>query len=155
MKRECGSCTKCCEGWLHAKIGNYEMHKGKPCHFISINKGCTIYAKRPHDPCVTFKCEWLQNADIPEWMKPNEIQAIFKTDAINNIPYLNLREAGKTLDSRVLTWAIQYAITNNINLCWEVENSEYWLGSLEFNEAMSAQSKGKFRDQAPTHLPLV
>ena len=31
VKKECGTCTKCCEGWLGANIKGHEMYPGKPC----------------------------------------------------------------------------------------------------------------------------
>ena len=64
MKRECGTCTKCCEGWLTGEALGHNFYPGKPCHFLAVNKGCTVYAKRPKDPCSSYKCAWLANEDI-------------------------------------------------------------------------------------------
>lgn len=139
MKRECGTCTKCCEGWLVGEALGYKFYQGKPCHFISIGKGCSVYAKRPKDPCVTYKCTWLINENIPEWMKPSEINAIIDERINDGIKYLSVSEAGSKLDSSVLTWIIEYALANQINLLWKVNNGSHWIGSPEFNSMMLKQ----------------
>lgn len=38
--------------------------------------------------------------------------------------------------SNVLTWVIQYALNNGINLRWQVENGNHWIGHQDFMEAM-------------------
>lgn len=141
LKRECGTCTKCCEGWLVGEALGHKFYLGKPCHFIAIGKGCTIYAKRPKDPCVSYKCGWLSNADIPEWMKPNEINAILDFCEIEKIQYLKVIEAGERLDSRVLTWIIQYVISNNLNLYWTVDGGANWIGTPNFTDAIQRLSQ--------------
>jgi len=130
--RKCGNCTKCCEGHLSGEALGHSFYKGKPCHFIAIGKGCTVYEKRPKDPCATYKCGWLYNPDIPEWFKPNEINAIVNMRVINGIEYLSLKEAGQTLRSDVLSWVIQYGLNNKLNIYWEVNGGANYLGSPEF-----------------------
>lgn len=136
-KRSCGDCTKCCEGWLAGSVDGKDFYPGRPCHFIQIGKGCSIYPKRPVDPCQTYRCAWLIDENIPEWMKPNAVDAIVdyrKTE--NGIEYIAVIEAGKKLDSSVLTWVIQHCISHQLNLLWRVDGSPQWIGSSEFNEAM-------------------
>lgn len=135
--RFCGDCTKCCEGWLAGEALGHRFYKGKPCHFIATGKGCSIYAKRPKEPCQTFKCAWLSTTDIPEWMKPSEINTILVFKEVNNIPYMSVIEAGENLDSKVLTWCIIFALQKNMNLYWEVNGGGNWIGSKEFIEEMN------------------
>jgi hypothetical protein len=139
IKRNCGTCTKCCEGWLSGSALGHSFYKGKPCHFIAIGKGCTVYAKRPKDPCVVYTCGWLTNADLPEWMKPSEINAIVDFRKIENtdIHYIRTSEAGETLRSDVLSWVISYALLKKYNLYWTVNGANYWQGSPEFCEIAS------------------
>jgi hypothetical protein len=143
MKRDCGSCTKCCEGYLHGSAHGKPFYLGNPCHYISIGKGCTIYDKRPKDPCVTYRCQWLDNLEIPEWLKPDKINAIISKRFIKDtqIEYWDLCEAGETMRANVLTWVIQYALNNGINLRWQVESGNHWVGNKEFIDAMSEMSK--------------
>lgn len=136
--RTCGDCTKCCEGWLSGKALGHTFYKGKPCHFIAIGKGCSIYPKRPQDPCQIYKCAWLVDEKIPEWMKPSKINAIFTNKSINNINYLSINEAGDILNSQVLSWCILYALQNNINLYWEINGGGNWIGSKEFINVMNS-----------------
>jgi hypothetical protein len=140
-KRQCGTCTKCCEGHLTGDALGHTFYRGKPCHFIAIGKGCTVYAKRPKEPCQSYKCSWLKNEDIPEWMKPNEINAIISEKEINKIKYFELVEAGETLRSRVLTWVIEYCMSNQINLVWRVEGGDHWIGNQEFVTAIRELKK--------------
>ena len=140
VKRECGTCTKCCEGHLSGTALGYDFYPGKPCHFVAIGKGCTVYAKRPQDPCVKYKCGWLTNLEIPEWLKPDAVNVIIDTRNIEGHFYLNLREAGSILSSKVLNWFIQYVIANNINAMWEIEGGTNWLGNPEFIQAINRLS---------------
>ena len=104
--------------------------KSKPCHFVEIGVGCTVYAKRPKDPCVTYKCQWLVNPDIPEYMKPNLINTIIdKRKTKSGIEYLNVLEAGATLDAGVLSNLLMHALGNKINIAWEIKGGKNWIGS--------------------------
>ena len=142
-KRECGTCTKCCEGHLTGEALGHTFYGGKPCHFIAIGTGCTVYEKRPKDPCVSYKCGWLINPDIPEWMKPSDINAIIDMRQIDVHQYLNLKEAGSPMQSRVLSWFFQYILKNGTNALWEVEGGKSWVGSPEFNAVMVQENLTK------------
>lgn len=151
-KRSCGDCTKCCEGWLEGEALGHKFYPGRPCHFIAIGKGCSVYSKRPKDPCQSYKCAWLVDENIPEWMKPSEINAIvdYRTTS-NGISYISANEAGSILSSQVLTWIIQYALSNNLNLLWKVNQGLHWIGSPEFIEAIQEDTKGKTVHQEASH----
>lgn len=132
--RSCGNCTKCCEGYLEGTVKEKSFYKGKPCHFVSISKGCSIYKDRPKDPCSTYQCMWKQTEDLPLWMKPSDVNAIIdKRKTPNGLQYISVNEAGFRLDSRVLTWIIEYALKSNQNLLWKVDGGNHWIGSSEFN----------------------
>lgn len=131
IKRECGSCNKCCEGWLAGEAYGYNFYKGKPCHFMT-KEGCSIYKDRPEDPCRTYKCEWLANEKIPYWMKPNEINAIITARKNDLFDYLSVEEAGSILSAKVLNWLIQYALTNKINLEYHIDGGVNRIGDPLF-----------------------
>lgn len=137
-KRLCGSCTKCCEGYLSGEAQGKKFYPGKPCHFIAIGKGCSIYAKRPVDPCVTYKCSWLTNLDVPEWMKPDDVNAILDEREVQGMRYLNLREAGTPMEARVLNWLFQHILETGKNAVWQVNGGLNWAGSPDFVEAIKA-----------------
>jgi hypothetical protein len=136
-KRQCGTCTKCCEGYLSGEALGHTFFAGKPCHFVAIGKGCSVYVKRPANPCVSYKCGWLTNEDIPEWMKPSDIDAIIDMREIGGISYLSLKETGCRLDSRVLSWFIQYGLNHGLCIAWEVDKGLNWIGTPEFNSLMT------------------
>jgi hypothetical protein len=141
MKRECGDCTKCCEGNLAGEVLGKTFYRSKPCHFVAIGQGCTVYEKRPKDPCVTYRCEWLNNPDIPEWMKPNLINTIIdRRKTKSGIEYMNIVEAGAELKAGVLSNLLLYALGNGLNILWEVEGGKNWIGSQEFLEEMNTAS---------------
>jgi hypothetical protein len=141
-KRECGSCTKCCEGFLSGTARGKQFYKGRPCHFVSMGKGCTIYSTRPKEPCATFKCVWLTNEDFPEWLKPDLENVIFTQKVTNGIPYIVLHEAGSVVSSRVLSWFFIYATEHGLNFVWEVEGGPSFFGSTEFVETLRAENTG-------------
>lgn len=136
MNRKCGDCTKCCEGYLSGSVKGKEFYLGKPCHFVAIGKGCSIYKDRPKNPCESYKCLWLVDEQLPEWFKPNEINAILDIRHIDNIPFINVLEAGETLRSDVLSWLITNTINKGWNLRWEINKGSHWIGSQEFLDAM-------------------
>lgn len=156
MKRECGTCTKCCEGYLAGEALGKVFDLGKPCHYVSIGKGCTVYTKRPTNPCVSFKCQWLENTDLPEWLKPDAINAIVKVDKVKDIFYLRVVEAGEMLQSKVLSWLIQYAVNNQLNFVWQINGGSSWIGSPEFHQAMNDFPNNKYLHLEPNRLlPVV
>lgn len=144
--RSCGSCTKCCEGYLRADIQlkdnspvefmGIDENGRRPCPFVKKGTGCTVYEKRPDSPCAIFKCDWLTNPDMPESFIPERAGAIFTTRIMKGIEYTMLIEAGQKLDSEVLSWAISDALANGKNLAWRVLENIFWVGSDDFNKMM-------------------
>lgn len=136
-KRKCGSCTRCCEGHLLGEALGHSFSLGKPCHFVAIGQGCTVYSQRPQNPCVVYKCGWLTNLDIPEWLKPELSNVIIEERKTEGHLYLMLREAGATMSGKALNWFIQYVINNQLNALWQVEGGDNWIGSPEFVDVIS------------------
>jgi hypothetical protein len=136
QQRTCGDCTKCCEGSLTGTVYSQPFYKGRPCHFVSIGKGCSIYNNRPDEPCKSFKCEWLTNSSIPEWMKPNLVNAIIIDKEIDGILYTFLAEAGELINPKVLTWLFIHCFNNRLNFAWQVDGIIHWIGSDEFSKKM-------------------
>lgn len=131
MARSCDGCTKCCEGWLTGEVHGRRFAPGVPCHFMG-KTGCTIYEDRPEHPCKTFECQWLVNAEIPEWMKPDMCNAIVFKTKTQDIVHWVLQEAGEKIRPEVLNWMITFCFNNNINLLYSVAGSKYRIGSTEF-----------------------
>jgi uncharacterized cysteine cluster protein YcgN (CxxCxxCC family) len=138
-ERSCDACTKCCDGWLSGNAHGHDFYSGKPCHFVATGKGCSIYNDRPKEPCQTFKCAWLLSKEIPEWMKPDKVNAIISVRNIKNFQYLSVKEAGEKLRVEVLSWLVSYVLQNNMNLHYEINGGSNYLGSNEFIDAINLQ----------------
>lgn len=151
--RSCNECTKCCEGFLSGKALGYDFFVGKPCHFVDINKGCSVYKQRPISPCKSYKCFWLSNTDMPQWMKPSFVNAIVDMRNVDGIEYMAINEAGSRLDSRVLSWAIEYCLSKQINLYWIVESYIHWIGTPDFNDAIIKNQMNFPKDNFPHSKP--
>lgn len=148
FKKECGSCTKCCEGWLGATIYDKEMHKGRPCFYLDkCNNKCAIYEQRPQDPCKDYSCAWLTDEQniFPLWMKPNLSNVIITLRSIvnNNKEYFyyDVIETGKKMESEVLNWIIHWALSSNINIRYEVCGNRFIFAQPEVAEIINSDIK--------------
>ena len=149
-KRECGTCSMCCQGWLSGSIYEYYMLPGTPCHFNDKTKcggGCTIYEHRP-EMCQQYQCVWLQQpALFPEWFRPDKSKIIvtqrdYKYDCVDadgethiSLEYWQIIECGDIIDSRYLNWLIIQSMHHNINIEYQVNGKWYYLGSEQFKAA--------------------
>jgi hypothetical protein len=138
-KRECDGCTKCCDGWLFGTAHNHEFWPGKKCHFVGVG-GCSIYNQRPEDPCKTFSCVWKFDERIPNWMKPNLVNAIVVQRQLNEHSYIEIHEAGGRLDPTVLSWFfMKYATGVFTNIRYQLDGGWQSIGSLDFLDALNGK----------------
>jgi hypothetical protein len=107
VERSCGDCTYCCDGWLRCNIFGYEVGKGVPCKFVIKGKGCGAYDYRPYDPCKTFKCYYRQDRSVPDKFKPSLVGNIVIARVIKDIPFIDIVEAGSSLNLELLHWVLQ------------------------------------------------
>ena len=139
-KRECETCTKCCEGWLLGDVRGHEMYPGKPCFFLEIGIGkpskCGDYENRPEKPCKKYNCFWVAEDIVPDKFKPEICGVIMDIQKIKEFDVLRLTPAPNNPDSDVLTWAFNYAASNRLNMIWSIDEEIHWSGSLGFLEVM-------------------
>ena len=135
-KRECGTCTKCCEGWLSGDIKGYKMFPGKPCFFVKQGVGCKDYVGRPEEPCKKFFCEWINILEMPEEFKPELVGVIVHKQHINNIPVWSIAKAPNNPSIQLLSWLINHVISIRENIMWTVDDKDYFFGSEEFCKEM-------------------
>lgn len=117
--RICGDCKLCCDGTMAGKALGHVFYRGRPCHFLGDN-GCTIYESRPHDPCRTFKCEWLKDdgTQFPDWMKPNQSGIIMtKRRLPTGDFYYAVIESGRPMQAKYLAWIFQKIIIEQCMPC--------------------------------------
>jgi hypothetical protein len=132
-ERSCDGCAKCCEGWLSGEAYGHAFYKGRPCFFLT--KTCSIYDKRPDNPCRTFKCSWLAEDIFPHWMKPDLVNIIITKRQVDNLYFYEIVEAGSTIESKTLNWLVQWAINTNNNIQYYIEGGSNKIGSQEFLKA--------------------
>ena len=103
MTKQCFPCTACCQGWLKADINGFKIKPGTGCTHATEN-GCGIYATRPENPCVSFKCGWLQEEHkLPDHLKPSECGVIVLMDRKwHNKPVIWAVPTGKTIPAETL-----------------------------------------------------
>lgn len=131
MDRSCGTCTKCCEGYLYGEVRGIKFYPGMPCHFKG-NGCCTIYPDRPKKQCQDFNCLWLTDDRLPEWMKPDKSDVILVKVITDKHEFVEAYEAGSKMDSTVLNRLLQYAMHHNLNLLYQVGGGWNAIGTPEF-----------------------
>jgi hypothetical protein len=114
-KRECGSCTACCEGWLSADA--LDMRPGRACRHCT-EQGCAIYENRPEDPCVRFKCAWLEDqGQYPDEMRPDRSGVIaIRGRKWRNWKVLLAIPAGQSVPQESLEWLRKHAQKSGLPL---------------------------------------
>jgi hypothetical protein len=142
--RECNGCTACCEGWLVGDAHGHYFQSGRPCHF-KCESGCAIYENRPDDPCKNYKCEWLDNLEIPEWLKPNISKVIITKRKWSGGNYLEVLECGQKMDSIVLNWLFHYHYTTTIPIKVQISGGWTNYGSKEFLDFIIKEKSTKGR----------
>lgn len=119
------------------------MFPGKPCHFVDIGNGCNIYENRPQKPCIEFKCEWLINPEIPDYLRPASSGVIIVKKYLDNTQYLFARTTGTNFDENLLSWIIQYGSMKFENVAWQLITGEIFaIGAKEFLELVEVHLKG-------------
>lgn len=129
--RTCDGCTACCEGWLSGTAHGHTFTKGKPCFFLA-KKGCSIYSDRPQDPCVKYKCTWLNEEVLPMWFRPDLSNVIVSKREKNGIIFYDVVETDKTIEAHILNWILTWAISNQHNLMYQIKGQAHKIGSAEF-----------------------
>ena len=134
--KECGTCTACCDGLLHGNIHGHFMGNGKPCFFL--DKGCTIYEDRPEYPCKSFKCLWLEEEFVPDFMKPEIAGCIpMVSQTKSGIKFLNIVERDTPIPDQVLQYAFRYVEHNEMLVFWSVNQVPRYVGDkVIFDEIM-------------------
>jgi hypothetical protein len=135
-KRRCGSCTACCDGWVKGEIFGHPMKPGQPCHFRG-EGCCTIYERRPEDPCRTFNCGWLQaDSPFPEEFQPNRLGVlIIPARWRGEVAYI-LRSAGRDPDEALLAWMREFSHRSGRPFFYEQQGERFGFGPTEFQMEM-------------------
>jgi hypothetical protein len=139
-KRECGTCTKCCEGWLTGDVRGHKMFPGKPCFFVEQGVGCKDYGNRPTNPCKTFSCGWKEVIEMPEHFKPETSGVIIKWANEGDTRFISIIKAPLDPTADLLSWVISYVTPYKFNLFWTIDHNSYWLGDENFCKLMKSKT---------------
>ena len=60
---------------------------------------------------MTFRCAWLQDPQVPEWVKPERVGAVVIIGKGRR--WLTVVPAGKEVSDELKDWASAYAKKNN------------------------------------------
>ena len=135
-RRECGRCTACCDGWVRGTIYGHEMKPGKPCYFRG-DGCCTIYDRRPVNPCRTFVCGWLEpDSPFPEHFRPRELGVMIITIRWRGEPAYILCSTECEPDEALLAWMREFSLRTHRPFFYEQNGERYGFGSLEFQHEM-------------------
>lgn len=139
-ERQCGDCTACCDGWLHATIYGHEMKPGTPCHFVREGR-CSIYDQRPVTPCRQFLCGWIRpNSPFPEIFKPTRSGVILLPITWRGQIAYRLVSAGRDPDGAMLEWMMRFSQQTGIPYFYEEKGETLGYGSRAFLEDMAQRA---------------
>ncbi len=135
MTRTCGTCTKCCDGWLSVDVYGNKVNVGNPCIFKKESCGCSIYQDKPIT-CKEFLCGWIRDDGtmFEEWMKPEIVNFILVYYKVEELNWYKLVQAGEDINTLMLSYVIQKALRQNINLEYWIDNTQFLIGSEEFKK---------------------
>jgi hypothetical protein len=71
---------------------------------------------------------------IPAWMKPDEsnVILIWRENPNPDLSFMQLLEAGAPVSAEILSWAIQYALNNGLNIFYQLNSGWNKIGNQTF-----------------------
>ncbi len=137
--RECGGCTACCDGWVAGVIEGHAMKPGVPCHFRG-DHCCTIYERRPEDPCRKFNCAWREaGSPFPEPFRPDRLGVMIITLRWHGRPAYVLRSAGRDPDEPLIAWMRDFSVRTGRPFFYEQAGERFGFGPPDFQREMAAR----------------
>jgi hypothetical protein len=136
--RQCGSCTACCDGWLKIEVYGHRIDRGQPCPF-SAGHSCTIYQRRPQDPCREFICGWLApTSPLPEWMRPDKAGMILLPANFRwqDHPVDVAVAVGERPKTKALDWLKSFCAARKRLLIYQIGEDWYAFGPPAFQHEM-------------------
>lgn len=98
------------------------MYPGKPCFYLRDNfLGCSEYVDRPKDPCIDYRCVWLEDETFPAGAKPS-VSGFLVTKRTTFLPgddgmqkscYYDVRCASSKIDTDLLEEVFSWMNSKN------------------------------------------
>ena len=134
--RKCGECVTCCGGWVAGNMLGHEVKPGSPCPFVRA-EGCSVYERRPTDPCKNFVCGWLlPDSPLPDEFRPDKLGVIFIRIAWRGRPAWILVSAGCDPDEPLLEWMRRYSMSTGAPFFYAQAGEKLGFGPVEFQQEM-------------------
>jgi Fe-S-cluster containining protein len=92
---------------MYADIYGQELKVGSPCRYLKAGQGCSIYSEKRPQICSSFKCVWLEDASVPDWIKPETSGMISFIDKKDKM--LATVPAGGKMTAEYRAWTRAYA----------------------------------------------
>jgi len=135
--RACGECTACCDGWVAGVIEGHEMKPGVPCHFRG-EGCCTIYERRPKEPCRDFMCgKILPGSVFPEDWRPDKLGVMVIPMKWRGRDAYVLRSAGRDPDEAMIAWMQALSSRTGSPFFYERGGERFGYGPPEFQVEMA------------------
>ena len=135
--RACGECTACCDGGVKGTIEGHDMFPGRPCHFRGEHR-CTIYERRPQEPCRDFACGWLQpGSPFPDHWRPDRLGVMVIPMRWRGREAYVLRSAGRDPDAALIAWMQELSRRTGRPFFYEIGGERFGYGPPEFQREMS------------------
>ena len=113
------------------------MKPGLACHFRG-EGCCTIYERRPQEPCRSFVCGWLENASpFPEEFRPDRLGVMMISVKWRGRAAYILRSAGRDPDDALLGWMRAFSLRTERPFFYEVAGERFGFGPPDFQREMS------------------
>jgi len=113
------------------------MKPGVPCHFRG-NGCCSIYERRPQDPCRKFVCGWLEEGSpFPDGYRPDELGVMIIRVKWRGIDAYILRAAGRDPDEKLVAWMREFSLRTKRPFFYEQAGERFGFGPPEFQIEMS------------------
>src|SRR6266700_3038744 len=98
---------------------------------------CTIYERRPSDPCRNFICGWLQTqSPFPEEFKPDRLGVLIIPVQWREKTAYILRSAGRDPDEALLAWMREFSLRTDRPFFYEQAGERFGFGPREFQVEM-------------------
>jgi hypothetical protein len=135
--RACGTCTACCDGFVTGVIEGHEMKPGTPCYFRG-EGCCTIYDRRPKEPCRDFMCGWIVPGSVfPEDWRPDKLGVMVIPMKWRGRDAYVLRSAGRDPDDAMVAWMQALSARTGSPFFYERGGERFGYGPPEFQVEMA------------------